>query len=153
MLRHIRSCKCGDCGRLTQSAASLTGATVSQALRNPATTHKSDHDQHAHYAGDATSRFLVQHWIQDPPREDWLIASLCFFSNIAMAKLTHCMMTGKPWPANMDKVELEKKAGSIKKVYQRLGLLPARPRLIRDFTFKFGKPDFILFKRATRKGN
>src|SRR5262245_7001847 len=76
---------------------------------------------------DGSTQILIGHWINLPLEGAWATDNLCFFSNRAMAKLLY-FLRHKRWllPAH-----LEKEKERIKKIYRRLGLIPARPRLIR----------------------
>ena len=114
--------------------------------RKPVT--QKDDDQNAIHAGDATSRLLIWNWIQDPPRENWAIASFCFFSDRAMAKMIYYLRKKQWMPAELQNKEPER----IRKLYGSLGLTPARPRAIKDVEFRAGKIHFVLFKTATPKG-
>jgi hypothetical protein len=84
---------------------------------------------------DNSTRILVQHWIQDPPGERWTIASLCFYSDLALAKMVYFLARKKWLPED----PLKREAKRIEKLRNVLGLVPARPRIIRDIEFKFGK--------------
>jgi hypothetical protein len=88
---------------------------------------------------DKTAALLLEHWIQDPPRNNWAKASLCFYSDRAMAKLLYFVTQpeGRREPLRLDKEAPETER--IKKIYQRMGLVPAKHRLIKEVQFKDGK--------------
>lgn len=92
---------------------------------------------------DRRTRFLIEHWIQEPLRENWAIASLCFFSDLAMAKLIHLILMKRPLPPTL----LTKEPERIRKSYESLGLIPAKPRAIKDIDFEAGKFSFVPFKK------
>jgi hypothetical protein len=101
---------------------------------------------------DKTTRFLIEYWIEDPPSDRFLWKSLCFYSDRPMAKLIYFLKGSRPkkW-LPCDKVESE--AARIKKLYQRLGLVPARPRAIRDIMFKRDQLCFVPYEKAAFHGN
>ena len=90
-----------------------------------------------------TTRLLIDNWIQEPLGEKWIIASLCFFSDLAMAKFTHLMVKKTPLPRPFPTKEKER----IAKVYRSLGLIPACQRAIKDIDFKGGKVHWTFFKK------
>ena len=94
------------------------------------------------------TQFLIDNWIQEPLGEKWVNASLCFFSDLAMAKMTHLMVKKIPLPAEL----LTKEPERIAKVYRSLGLIPARQRAIKDIDFSGGKVHWTFFKTRIRKG-
>lgn len=117
--------------------------------RGPLTN--ADYDSNRADVKDRTTRILIHHWIQDPPRENWAIAGLCFCSDLAIAKLVYFMAnrTTKWLPPTL----LNKEPERIRKVFRGLGLIPARPRIIKDIDFKAGKIHWIPFKKVTYKGD
>ena len=84
---------------------------------------------------DKLTRFLLLNWIQDPQRDDWVRASLCFYSDRAMTNLVYYHEHKKALPAQL----LTKEPERIRKLYKALGLIAARPRLIGKFQFEAGK--------------
>ncbi|MEO8429346.1 MAG: hypothetical protein ABI651_19820 [Verrucomicrobiota bacterium] len=108
---------------------------------------KSDEYRRARGDDDSTTRLLLQHWIQDPPRETWAKASLCFYSDRAMAEMIYFLRYNKPLPATLKTKEPER----IRKLYCKLQLMPASPRLIKDVEFRAGEPGFVFFKKAIHK--
>ncbi len=94
------------------------------------------------------AEFLIRNWIQEPPGPQWAIRSLCVFSDLAMAKLCHFCWK-KQW---LPPQYLNSEPARIKKLYQRLGLVPAKPRAIRDLELRHGKLHYIPFKTATYHG-
>ena len=97
---------------------------------------------------DKRTRFLIEHWIQEPPRENLLVGSLCFCSDLAIAKLAYFKANGKA--KRLPPKLLTKEPERIRKLYCRLGLVPAHPRVIKDIEFIGGKVRLIPFKQATR---
>jgi len=93
-------------------------------------------------------KFLINNWIQEPRGEKWVIGSLCFFSDLAMAKFIHLIVTKKPLPQPFPIKEKER----IAKVYRSLGLIPAWQRAIKDIDFKGGKVHWTFFKKRIRRG-
>ncbi len=93
---------------------------------------------------DPSVRLLVEHWIQDPARKNFLWESLCFCSDLAMAKLVYAKTKGMELPPRL----LTKEPERIRKLYGRLGLIPARPRIIKDVDLKGGKVRWVCFKNA-----
>lgn len=119
--------------------------------RRPPITTGEYHEARAD--ANLTTYLLVHNWIQDPPGESWATASLCFFSDRAMAKLVYFLSlppARRQW-LPLDKWETETER--IGKLYERLELVPAKPRLVRDVKFKFGKIQYIPYKRAVWKGH
>jgi len=97
-----------------------------------------------------TTRILIERWIQMPLGEKWVIASLCFFSDLAMAKLVYYMANNKTkW---LPETRLNKEPERIRKLYESLGLIPAKPRVIKDIDFKGGKVHWTFFKKRIHSG-
>jgi hypothetical protein len=106
-----------------------------------------EYDQ-ARKDSDQTTRLLIWNWIQDPPlRDNWATASLCFCSDRAMAKLIYFIRHNKWLPAEL----LNKEPERISKLYRSLGLIPAKPRAIKDVDFEGGKIHWIPFKKTVHK--
>jgi hypothetical protein len=97
--------------------------------------------------GDAVIRFLIQQWIETPLSNNWAYASLCFYSDLAMAKMVYFRANKQTkWlPPEL----LTKEPERIRKLYSRLGLIPASPRAIKDIDFKAGRIQFIPFQKTT----
>ena len=109
------------------------------------------HEESEHAGPDKTTCWLIENWIEDPPSDKFLIKSLCFYSDLALAKLALFWRNGKTkWPLP-DKVERE--TSRIKKLYARLGLVPARPRAIRDVNIQRDQLHFIPHKKAVYRGH
>jgi hypothetical protein len=96
---------------------------------------------------DNTIRLLLQKWIQEPFGN--ITGSLAFFSDRAMAKLVYYLARKIELDTSREEAEIWR----VKKLYQRLELIPARPRAIRDIKFRLGKLHFIPFKAAVWKDN
>jgi hypothetical protein len=79
---------------------------------------------------DNTTRLLLMNWIEDPASERFLIHSLCFYSDIALAKFVYFLAHDrrKALPTTLLTTEPER----IRKLYRNLGLIPAKPRAIKD---------------------
>lgn len=95
-----------------------------------------------------TTQILIKRWIQVPLQDNWMTASLCFFSDLAIAKFTYSMVTKKPLPPTL----LTKEPERIRKLYKSLGLIPAKPRVINDIDFQNGKISYIPFKKRIHRG-
>ena len=95
-------------------------------------------------ANDAKLLFL--NWIQEPFGN--IPGSLAFFSDRAMAKMVHFLRC-EGW-LKLEREDIE--PDRIRKLYRGLGLVPARPRAIRDVRWKNGVLHFVLFKTATPEG-
>jgi hypothetical protein len=119
------------------------------ALYNQPPMAREEYDQ-ARKDSDQTTRLLIGNWIQDPMRENWATASFCFFSDRAMAKLIYfiCCRCEKWLPAEL----LNKEPERIRKLYESLGLIPAKPRAIKDIDLQSGKINGIVFKKRIRRG-
>lgn len=114
--------------------------------RRPLIARK-EYDQ-ARKDSDKTTRFLIQNWIQDPLQRNWATASFCFFSDRAMAKLIYFLLNKKRLP-----VELRDKAPErIRKLYESLGLIPAKPRAIKDIRLENRKIHWVPFNKRVRAG-
>jgi hypothetical protein len=98
---------------------------------------------------DKTKRKLIEHWIQDPPTEQLLTGSLCFYSDRAIAKMV--VLLASNGTESLPPERLTTEAERIRKIYSSLGLIPARPRAIKDFTFYAGKIHWEPFKRLVIK--
>lgn len=109
------------------------------------------HEESEHDGPDKTTCWLIDNWIEDPPSNKFLIKSLCFYSDLALAKLIFFWGNGQTKWLPPEKVESE--TSRIKKLYHRLGLVPARPRAIRDVKFQFGQFHFIPHKKAVYRGH
>jgi hypothetical protein len=77
-----------------------------------------------------------------------MTASLCFFSDLAMAKLARLVVNKTPLPTTL----LTKEPERIRKLYEHVGLIPAKPRAIKDIDFQNGKTGFIPFKKRIHIG-
>lgn len=96
---------------------------------------------------DKEKRILVMNWIQDPPGENWATASFCFFSDLALAKFTYYLVNKcRKW---MPLHQQDLKTQQIKKIYQRLGLVPARPRIFKDVRLVSGTVHFLPYSKRT----
>lgn len=93
---------------------------------------------------DKTTKYLLWNWIRVPLRENWATANLCFYSDLAMAKLVYFRSKGKTLPAELR----DKETWRIRKLYDGLGLVTADPRLIKDVEIRGGKVNWIPFKKA-----
>lgn len=93
---------------------------------------------------DRIDRVLIQNWIEHPPSPSFMKRSLCFFSDRAIAKMVHFIAHHK-W---LDVSCLDAETARIKKLYQRLGLRPARPRAIKDVEWKFKKLFYTPFAKT-----
>jgi hypothetical protein len=100
---------------------------------------------------DPKTGFLLRNWIQDPPRENWMKESLCVYSHRAMAKLVHFYSQKEEPRTRLALHQEETEAERIKKIYQRMDLIPAKVRLIRDVKFEHGKVYFAFFQSALLK--
>lgn len=90
------------------------------------------------------AEMLLMNWIEDPPSLKFLTRSFCFFSDLALAKLCYWLRWKKWLPLHQEATETQR----VKKLYRRLGLIPAKPRAIRDLEFKHQELHFIPFKKA-----
>lgn len=94
---------------------------------------------------DATTRFLVHNWIEDPPTGEWVVRSLCFFSDCAMAKMAYFFTHNRK--KYLATSLLNSEPERIRKLYRSLKLRPAAPRVIKDVVFDFGKVRWIPFQK------
>lgn len=92
---------------------------------------------------DKEAEILLMNWIEDPPSAEFLIRSFCLFSDLALAKFCYWLRWKKWLPLHQEATEIQR----VKKFYQRLGLIPAKPRAIRDLEFKHDELHFIPFKK------
>lgn len=95
---------------------------------------------------DQTKRILIQYWIDQSLHEKALKRNFCFYSDRAMAKMVYFLAHGKKaWlPAKL----LNKEPERIRKLYGSLGLIPAKPRVIKDIEYTSGKIHWVPFKKA-----
>ncbi|MBI2925554.1 MAG: hypothetical protein HYY24_07610 [Verrucomicrobia bacterium] len=106
-----------------------------------------------------TTRILIQHWIQDPTREtwvqgpprEWAIASLCFYSDLAMAKAVYWLAKPSGRREWLPATRLNKEPERIRKLYGKLGLIPAKHRVIKDIKFEAGKIRFEPFRQTIHR--
>jgi len=94
---------------------------------------------------EVTKLLLIEHWLDDPLTSNWATASLCFFSDQAIAKMVHWLQYHRWLRLHQIETETER----IRKIYHDdLGLVSAKPRIIRDVQRTSGKFHFIAFKAA-----
>jgi len=117
--------------------------------RVPAPKGRNDKDWPADE--DRAAHYITRNWIRGRVEEPLLCDSLCFFSDLAIAKLVYFQDHQKWLPrdaSHLTKTEPER----IAKLYRSLGLIPARPRIIKDVDRQDGLINLIPMKSATRKG-
>jgi hypothetical protein len=86
-------------------------------------------------------RFLLLNWIAPDDHSQFFLASLCFYSNLALAQALYFQRWQEPLPPS--RLGTEEKTAA-KKV-ERLGLLSAKKRVIREMLFKEGRCRFAPF--------
>jgi len=93
---------------------------------------------------------LIEFWIDEPLHHHALKRNFCFFSDRAMAKMVYFLANKKEkWlPAE----SLDKEPERIRKLYGSLGLIPAKPRVIKDVDFIAGKIHYTPFQNALTEG-
>jgi len=93
------------------------------------------------------AQILIQSWIQEPVGN--LLGSLCFFSDLALAKMLYWLRGDcKKW---LPPDRLDAEPERVKKLYRALGLIPAKPRAVKDVYLRAGMLHFKPFKKATCK--
>jgi len=85
------------------------------------------HDNRFEEANKET-QFLMLHWIQENTHPEFFRASLCFYSNRALAQAIHYRLWGEPLPAT----RLGTAEKTAAKRVERLGLRPAKKRIFRE---------------------
>lgn len=111
-------------------------------LRIHSRGHLSEDDYKENVSLD--ERILVENWIQYPLRRNWAIGSLCFFSELALAKIIY-RLKKKTW---LPPTLLTKEPERIRKLRDALGLIRAKPRVIKDIELKAGKIRWIAIKKT-----
>ena len=117
--------------------------------RVPVTKARNDKDWPAD--DDRAANFITEKWILGTVDKPLLCDSLCFFSDLAIAKLVYFVVHKKWLPPNaphLSKTEPER----IAKLYRGLGLIPARPRIIKDVDSQNGMIRVIPYQTAIHQG-
>ena len=97
-----------------------------------------------------TESILLRYWIEYPRTANWVINSLCFYSDRAMAKLVY--FSAHDWQKWLPTELLTKEPERIYKLYpKKLGLLAADPRVIKDVDYVSGKLEWIPFEKRLAK--
>lgn len=95
---------------------------------------------------DKSTKILLQHWIECTRSENWIMKSLCFFSDRAMAKFVfylarrhsakgHSAKGRKQW---LPLGRLNQEPERIRKLCSTLGLVNAQKRWIKDVSYDEG---------------